>query len=185
MHSSDDVSDYVRARIEDWLQASNDRTAREFAELAQLTPTHISTIRGGTRGVGRDALLKIAGALNMSVDEVVRAAEHWRRTGDLQPPPAREIRIEYFERYPNRALAIEVARRSGLSPQAIADIQSMELQSESDPTPLDWLDWMRGRDRELKFRAKAPLSALRDDERARQRLEQMIEEDRPKPLSGK
>lgn len=58
------------------------------------------------------------------------------------------------ERYPNRAEAAAFARKSGISEEAIANVNSMALKSDSDLTPLDWLEEMKTEDRRIRREAQ-------------------------------
>lgn len=61
----------------EWLQIEMDRRGWDQAELARrarITPAQVSRVMGGTRGAGKDFLLKISGALSVPLEDVLRRA---------------------------------------------------------------------------------------------------------------
>lgn len=137
--TQDEIDEYFRKRIEEWISGEKGRRARQLAEKAGLTETHISTIRSRKRGVGREALPKLAKALGLTIEQVYREA------GTSAPPAS--------DRYPNRALAAQVARQSGISEEAVRLVESELLDAKTDPTPLYWLRKMELAAEELRHRS--------------------------------
>lgn len=131
---------YVQRRIEEWLRQAEGRTAADLAKAAGVTPTHISTIRSGQRGIGFKTMRGLAKAWETTLARLEEEAVAWARDNPHALPA--ETRTERPERYPNRALAAEFARRSGVDPRAIEIIESMSLKSSSDPTPVEWFRLM-------------------------------------------
>jgi transcriptional regulator with XRE-family HTH domain len=94
----------------------------------------------------------------------------WLLTGQL--PREADTRVEYTDRYPNRARAIE-ALRDEVLPESIADLRVVTLQSDTDPLVSEWIDDLRALDRrrrrglpaEGSERAKADTARLVDETR--------------------
>lgn len=136
----------------------------------------ISQLKAGTRGAGIDTFDLFAKLYGKSHDAFMAEAEAWFATQEVVParaPPAGR-----GERYPNRALAAEFARRSGVLEEAIALIESVELFSATDPTPRDWLDDIEREARRIErgLPAGKPLS-----QQARDALRPTIPAPKPKP----
>lgn len=82
----------------------------------------------------------LARAWGMSLAELEEAAKVWAREN---PRAMTESRVEYDERYPNRGRAATAAQALGYSEEAIQEVQSMALKSDTDLEPEEWLDMMR------------------------------------------
>jgi transcriptional regulator with XRE-family HTH domain len=80
---------YVRELIEAWLEA-HDETARGLAKLAGVTDTAISDVRKerAKRGIGRDLLIELAGAMGYKVDTIVAASRQWTVGTPVTLPPS-------------------------------------------------------------------------------------------------
>lgn len=83
---------------------------------------------------------KLADALGLTFDAVVSG----------QSVPRQDSRVEYDERYPNRAVAVEMARKGGLSEHAIEGVQSMALKG-ADLEILEWFDLIRAEHRQQEL----------------------------------
>lgn len=113
-------------------------TATEIARKAGISVAHVSTIRTGQRGAGWKSVMGLAKALGKSLAELESEAQAWARNNPLP-----ESRVERPERYPNRAVAAAFARASGVPDAAVRAVESLDLQSDEDLTPDEWLAEMR------------------------------------------
>lgn len=137
MASERELAAYLRHRIENWLREDPARTAAELAKLADVTPTHISTIRSESRGIGMKSLRGLASALGTTLADLEAGAVEWGKTN---PSPTPAFRVE---RYEARLKAIERAREVGLSDRAIQAVATMEGK-DADRLPTDaWFQMIR------------------------------------------
>jgi transcriptional regulator with XRE-family HTH domain len=162
-----EVSLYLQFRLRDLL-ASGKLDANTIAEKAGVTKGQISQLKNHAVGVGWKTLKGMGEVLGMSVDEIEAASSKWaKQHGDLLKTAIEEPKVELPERYPNRLLAAEVARRSGISEQAINSVMSWSLKSRQDPNPLEWLEDIRSEERRMRRdvnaeRAASQAEALRE-----------------------
>lgn len=110
--------------------------ARLAKELNIHQPS-LSNFLGGKFGAGHVLARSIARLKGKSVEELlgIDLPEH-----------------DYVDRYPNRAMAIQMARRDGYDEDAIQTMAQATLQSENDLPVTEWL------------------LAIRDEERRRRRF---------------
>jgi transcriptional regulator with XRE-family HTH domain len=158
------VSDDISERLQ-WILDHRDISARELARLAELpSESHVGLIltRGGTRTSGK-ALAKIARAARVELEWLIEG------TG----PRDVGTHVEYTDRYPNRARAIE-ALRDEVLPESIADLRIVTLQSDTDPLVSEWIDDLRALDR--RRRRGLPAEGA---ERAAADTARLVEETRP------
>ncbi len=166
--SREDLDAYVRRCIEHWLTTHVDEDASALARVAGLTPTTISTVRSGKRGVGRQALIRFAKAFGTSTDGLIAGAESFATLGVFAAPeaPTRPDSVvvrDESDRYPERSKAIVAARALGLSEEAIADVSTWDLRDGAAMSGEDWLDQIRAEARRGKRLAlQTPEAAARD-----------------------
>jgi transcriptional regulator with XRE-family HTH domain len=114
------------------------RTGEALAEALGVSGSSLSQLRSGRiKEPTLDTLLGFARVFGTDLNGIVEGAEKLARG---EPT---ESRVEYDERYPNRAAAIEMARAGGLAEEAIADIASMANKLDHDPPALEWFDQIR------------------------------------------
>jgi transcriptional regulator with XRE-family HTH domain len=153
----------------------------DIARRAGVTPAQLSTLKNTKRGAGWKTLTGLARAFSMSIGDVEDAA---RRQARGETPT--DSRVERDERYPNRAKALAAARALGLSEEAIAEVASMDLKSDVDPEPLDWLEDIKSADRRAKYAAKVAIDPKAQEREAaakvaeQARLDELAEAMRPK-----
>lgn len=142
-------------------------TLTELARRSGLTVAHLSTLRSRTRGAGWKTLQGLAKALSKSISQIeAEAAQYAMSHPDaLLGAASRSARLA-ADRYPNRALAAEFARRSGISEEAIQLVESELLDAKTDPTPLYWLRKIEMAVEELQHKATAIGTARELDQRA-------------------
>lgn len=153
------VGAYIRHRLETEL-AAKDRSAAELAREIGILPQTLSQLTLGQRGVGMETLDKIATHYGVSHDELVRDAAKWSKANPDKVPAATTT-VDRRDRYANRAVAVEFARRSGVDPKAIEIVQSVSLKAATDPSPREWLAFMESEAMRLKggLPPGVPLSA--------------------------
>lgn len=110
--------------------------ARLAKELAIHQPS-LSNFLSGKFGAGHVLARSIARLKGRTVEELL----------GIEVP-----NIEYVDRYPNRAIALKMARRDGYDEVAIETISMATLQAEEDLPVTEWL------------------FAIRDEERRRRRF---------------
>ena len=90
MADSDDIlGAYLRHRIEAWLREDPSRSAAALARSAGVTPTHISTIRSQSRGVGMKTIRGLAVALGTTLADLESEAAEWARENPQARRPTR------------------------------------------------------------------------------------------------
>jgi plasmid maintenance system antidote protein VapI len=103
-------------------------------ELGIYQPS-LSNFLSGKFGVGHSMARNIARLKGMSVEELLGIDER---------------AVELDDRYPNRALAIQIARRDGYDEDAIRTIAFAQLQAENDIPVTEWLLAIRDEERRRK-----------------------------------
>jgi transposase-like protein len=78
--------------------------------------------------------------LVQTVSLLTHIPEQWFSRGEM---PAANTELVLDSRYPNRTMAARFARENGLSEDAIALVEKLELKSKDDPKPEDWFSIMR------------------------------------------
>ena len=142
------VSEYVRHRL---TEETRDRgRAADLSRRAKLSGAHISNVVSGKAGAGGTMVDKLATYWGMSYVEMNEAAEAWHAQ-QAKRPLAIARTIEREERYPNRGIARDFAIAAGVSAEAIADVDSMVLDSEEDPNPRTWLRWYDAANDRLRY----------------------------------
>lgn len=101
-------------------------SARKLSQLAGLkAETHVSSLINQGHTPNIDTAKAIAQAASVSLE--------WLLTGrgNMELPPKQYV--ERLERYPTRALAIQVGRAQGLPESVLAEVASISLDSDDDP----------------------------------------------------
>jgi len=150
---------YVAKWLKEHQQAGGDASA--LAKNNGLVPSNLSQVRDGILGIGAkngDKWARLVGLSDHS--ELIRVAKAWAAL----PPKEREKpimnagrrRLELDERYPNRAIAVKIARQLELAEFAIAQVEA--LQATEDPPARWWLEQIQAHDKILgdPFRPKGP-----------------------------
>lgn len=83
-------------------------------------------------------------------------------------------------RYNNRELAREVAVRSGLLPEAIAEVDSVAHHYDGDPTPIAWIEMYQWADRRARMVTSSPHLLAEASERSRRTTARVVSETRPR-----
>ena len=165
-----EVALFLQARLRDLL--ANGMAPSEVAKRIGVTKGQISQLKNHAAGVGFKTLTGMAGILNLTIDQVFTKAAAWGKEHPDVVAALRNERVEYPERYPNRLLAAEVARREGISEEAILNVVGWALKASEDPGPLEWFEDMRSEDRRLKRQA-SEAKAARGHAMAQARIEQV------------
>lgn len=152
--------------IQNWLQDLQESGRGKMAAVSKktgVTPTHITNIRQGKAGVGPETLEKFASlAFELTDKELVARAEAWC-AANPEPAAVGTVR-EYTDRYPNRTIAVMMARTSGYPEDAIQMVLGKVLDSDNDLTSEDWFEDIKHETRKLKGKIKtapAPVEAKR------------------------
>lgn len=137
------VTAYVRARLREMLHPDGIRgqTTSEVAvgKIVGVSSAYINLIKNGKRGVGEseDGFARLFSG--GSIDKLRADSKAWAQ----QHPDELPRTVEMDERYPNRGIAADFARKAGLPEQAIQNVGRWALQSSVDPSALQWLDWIK------------------------------------------
>lgn len=150
---------YLRHRIERWLADDKRRTASELAALAHVTPTHISTIRSGQRGVGMKVVRGLAAAFDTTIGRLEDEAAAWAREN---PQAVAAPAAEPTDPFPARATALAAASTLGYAPELIAHVRAMSMLGAENFDADDWLDVLRT-ERKRGGRATEPVSQSAKD----------------------
>jgi transcriptional regulator with XRE-family HTH domain len=144
----------VRAVVRGLIEKSFEGDQAAAAKAFGVSPSLVSEFLSGKRGAGMKLLDGIAAYTGRPIDEIVRHR------------PAEEIRVEYDERYPNRARAIE-KMRDVVSAEAIRRISTLALSSPRDPDVAWWVRRTLHEEDTLKLESEFPDAAAerrrRDD----------------------
>jgi hypothetical protein len=128
----------------------------EFANGLSAATLH--KIFRGRMHLRHDTMPKVAAALSVSVEYLVdgkgpapKLSGRWEpRPGTETGIPTEHRVVEYDERYPNRAKAIDAARLIDASETAIDHVRSWQLDAPEDPPAKWWLDQIVAADDKLK-----------------------------------
>lgn len=148
---------YLQARIEEWLDAEPGRTATQLAAAAKITSAQISDVRAGKRGVGIKTLLGLAVAFKTTTSALEQEAARYTPDSPLPERLPAEPHVEDDDRYFNRGLAVQEARRLKISEEAIKKAEDPDYSSHINRSPFEWLERIRKVERELKRAAKGPM----------------------------
>ena len=142
------VSAYLRAHLSELVRGG--RTRVEIADSAGVTKAAIGQFLAGRMGAGDKMIRGLLPLLKMTRDELDAAARAW---GETHPDelPRRATEIVRDDRYPNRSVAIEFARRDGRDERAIAEVLSRAnlAQGDADLLPSEWLHLIERVERRL------------------------------------
>jgi hypothetical protein len=109
-----------------------------------VTKGAISLVLRQGRGAGDKIIRGLLAVNKLTPNELYEAALAWAR----ENPTARSI--EYEDRYENRRVAVDFARKADLSEEAIRVVLGMNLKSSTDLPVLRWFDFIRNEDQRLK-----------------------------------
>lgn len=167
-----EVNDYIRRRLQEWLDADPSRRQAHLATRLQVSPAHMTNVLKNGRGGGVSFETEVAAFLGMGVEELRRrAAAEWRGPD--------EVRLVADDRYPNRAKAVEFMR-PWVSEEAIRQVQSISLQSPTDPEPKWWADQIESADRIVRMDLREPDRIAARDAQAERDGEAMEAATKPK-----
>jgi hypothetical protein len=144
--TSPELSAYLAHLVRE--EVARGASLRGLAQRAGVTHATLSLLMSSNRGAGWKTMQGLARALGKSIGEIESGAEQF---ASEHPVKAAGSQTESVDRYPNRALAAEFARRSGMDDAAIAQVQSMELLAKDDPTPREWLRWIESAQDQLRY----------------------------------
>lgn len=126
---SKDENRRVRAAVQQLLTEHGDNQSR-LAPLLGIRQGTLSAFLREKHGAGFGLARRVARLMGIEVQELLGGG------------PSDAV-IEYDERYPNRGRAATAAQALGYSEEAIREVQSMALKSDTDLEPEEWLDMMR------------------------------------------
>lgn len=124
---------------------------RSFAAQVKLSHPIVFTIRTGENQLSRAETVERLGLhfgippdkLHTRADEFALAHPDLVAAEDAAPAPAPATRVEYPDRYPERAAAAEASRAMGLSRSAIDRVCGWELKGGESMSRWDWLEEFR------------------------------------------
>lgn len=157
---------YTREQARAWRAADPSRKAVDLARAMGVSEAQVSDLSSGRRGVGLKTAMGMAKVLGVSWDAyLLQAARAW-----LQRGPDAVLRVEYDERYPNRKRAIELVG-DRFDPRAVKRVESIELKSDVDPHPLEWIKRLEAEQQRLEWEERDPegVATKRDADAARLR----------------
>jgi hypothetical protein len=127
-------------------------TQARLAKELNIHQPSLSNFLSGKFGAGHVLARSIARLKGKSVEELL----------GIEVPA-----VDYVDRYPNRAMAIQMARRDGYDEGAIETMAQATLQSENDLPVTEWLLAIRDEERrQRRFGAfQIRVFAEPDDER--------------------
>lgn len=165
------VNAWIQQRLLRWL-AEQGVKRKALAGLLGISGAHVSNILNHGRGIGAQTEEQVARLLGISVDELRRQAKaEWK--GDDTIVTARE------DRYPNRVLAVEFMR-AWVDPEAVRQIESMSLESETDMDPKWWADQIESADRRVKADRRRPERVVERERQAVQHGDDLERATKPK-----
>lgn len=140
MSEQDAVTKHLAFRVRAWLAESRDRTQRQLAKAAGISPTHLSKMLTGDSIAGRKALDGLSQAIGTSWAEIEREARSGPRTK----------RSGLDEKQPNRSIAEGAARMVGISESAISAVRT-RYGAEPDRPAREWVRLIMLADEALRF----------------------------------
>lgn len=116
----------LRRIIDDDFKGNMSAAARSL----KISQSMMYEMVSGGRGGGMKSVMAVANFRRVSVEEVLGGAR------------------SSTDRYPNRAIAVTIARQLGFVERAIVEVQSIRMD-KADPPPRWWLERIQVRDREI------------------------------------
>lgn len=110
-------------------------TQDEVAIALKVSQATVSDIKNGRRGIGIRTLPALAKLLGPSVDALL--------AGEIVPLNKKP------DDYPNRAKALTAWEILGRDPEAAANVSTMAMDRDSDPSPDDWFSEIEREERRL------------------------------------
>lgn len=158
---SGDEAERVRIALADVVRQAGTQTAA--AKRLDVTQQTISDVlKGKAAGVG--LARRVADALSISLDDLL--------AGRAASSPAEG------DRYPERAIAADLARRGGIDLEAIRLVQGIDAKGEEHTSRWQWLDDMRAQERDLKRKRADPRIQEEEDARAKAATARRLAEER-------
>ena len=169
------ISAYVQHRLT--LEVGKERgKAAEIASATGTSTAHIANMKNRKANAGEVFSRAIAAYWQIEYAELERLALAWAKE---QPAVVRTVEIS--DRYPNRHIAAEFARRDGIDSEAIAMVLQSAHDAEEDPSPSTWLAMIKEEAIVLRRARSAPaVEAKKREETNAQKSDEMAEEMRPK-----
>lgn len=151
------VNEWIRAQLQAWLDADPTRRRAHLAAKLKVSPAHMTNVLTRGRGAGAALEQDVATLFGIGVDELRRRANaEWK---------GNEVAVVPEDRYRNRAAAVEFMR-PWVSGEAIRQVQSISLQSDTDPDPKWWADQIEAADRLVRMDLRNPDRIAERDQRA-------------------
>ncbi len=163
-----DLHEYSKHLLRQW--AATGKTDALLAQRMGCSQGFLSQIKVDRTHMGLPMLAALGGVFGWTLSEYINKAEEWVRQG------APGSKVERPERYPNRANAIAFARSSGISENAINVVATMDLNSEVDPTPIEWLRLLEDAERRARYQPRGGRGSAAEE---RARAAALLAEDMP------
>ena len=165
------INEFIRRELLAWLAADPTRRQAHLAARLNVSPAHMTNVLKNGRGGGYAFEADVAAFLGIGVEEL-------RRRAAAEAQTAEPVRVTE-DRYANRALAVEFMRPWATN-EAIRQVQSISLQSPTDPPPKWWADQIEAADRLVRMDLRDPARIAARDERAEREGDELAEVTRPK-----
>jgi plasmid maintenance system antidote protein VapI len=81
---SKELGAYLAWRIREWIKSGKGRTSAELAKLAGISGAQVSNLRHGHTGAGWKTAEGLGRVFEMSMPELIAAAEKWATSPDRQ-----------------------------------------------------------------------------------------------------
>lgn len=135
---NDNARAFIKSVIDEDFEGKQTDAARKW----QLSQSSISGFLSGIRGAGMKLLRAVSEYRGTTIDAILGGAEV------AGAPSAKERRESRQARYPNQESAIDVwtsqRQREGdeqsVLESVVAEVRSMQLDSEGDLSPAEWMD---------------------------------------------
>lgn len=114
-------------------------TQDEVAKAIGVSQATVSDIKNGRRGIGVKSLPALARLFGQTTDQVLG--------GRALAGPARVTVLD--DRYPNRARALRAWRELLRDEEAAANVESLAMDRDDDPSPDEWFADLEREERRL------------------------------------
>lgn len=170
----------VRELAQDWIEAEPGRNMAALAKASELSAQTIGDVLGKRKPPGRDAARAMMGAIGVPWDEFkAQAQEREAKAPPVVTPPS--VTVEYPERYPNRMVAIHMAKAAGADPAALQMLGTMTLNARKDPPLHWWLARLEHFEAVARMEREDPQAADASDYNNERTLDRYADKGRPAP----
>jgi hypothetical protein len=140
----DDMTPYLREKLEEWLDKSQGRTLDKAAEIGRISKTQLSNLKNGTRGGGGrktiQAMMRVLGATHAQLEDAAREhGETRRRRRPASDVDCSPLEVELDPRYPALAEAIRL-RAERWAPETQRQMAGQANHALFDRSVGQWID---------------------------------------------